>query len=149
MLQAGLVRPRRGYSASVTYQERSFEPEPSSVGMARTFVTDALHLVGVPESISDWARLVTSELATNAVVHARTEFDVGVNTNGEVVISVSDHEATTPVLIEPGLEPGGRGISIIARSSGAWGVEARDSGKRVWCSTTNPRPPDQAVDPWA
>jgi hypothetical protein len=134
----------------VTYQERSFEPVPSSVGMARTFVTEALHVVGDLDSISDWARLVTSELATNAVIHARTEFDVGVDTNGEVVISVSDHEATAPVLVERGLESsGGRGISIVARSSGAWGVEPRGIGKRVWCSTTTARPPNQEVHPWA
>jgi anti-sigma regulatory factor (Ser/Thr protein kinase) len=123
----------------VTYQQRSFVPVVASVGEARRFVTDALHLVGCTEAVTTWARLVTSELATNAVVHARSDFEVGVGTNGQVVISVSDRASQEPVVTHAGpAAPGGRGMLLVAGTSDAWGVEPQGSGKRVWCSSANP-----------
>jgi hypothetical protein len=121
----------------MAYEERSFDPWPSSVAEARGFVAGALTSIGATTIESEWAALVTSELATNAVLHARTGFDVGVGSNGEVVISVSDLDPGLPLHGVPGPDAtGGRGILIVASTSDAWGVEQRPNGKRVWCSTT-------------
>jgi anti-sigma regulatory factor (Ser/Thr protein kinase) len=121
----------------MTYEQRSFEPEPSSVPAARGFVAEALGHIGATESESAWAALVTSELATNAVLHARTGFEVGVGANGQVTISVCDRDPRAPRPRAASPEGvGGRGILIVAATSDAWGVERRPIGKRVWCSTT-------------
>lgn len=46
---------------------------PSSVPAARRFVRDALHRLGAAAAVDD-AQALVSELATNAVIHARTAF---------------------------------------------------------------------------
>ena len=63
--------------ASVTawWHEQIFAVEPPSVALARDFVCQ--HLVAHHQThLVDDVRLVVSELATNAVVHAQTRFGV-------------------------------------------------------------------------
>ena len=50
---------------------REFSPTPETVGEARTFVKDTLQHWEVQRS-ADEIVLLTSELVTNAVVHAKT-----------------------------------------------------------------------------
>ena len=110
---------------------REFAAVPESVGQARRFVASVLrgHQDAVPV-----AQLVTGELAANAVLHARTPFDVQVEANGEIAISVIDHVPDPPVLREPTTDaPNGRGILLVDRLADAWGVEPLPTGKRVWC----------------
>lgn len=120
--------------------QRAFEPLPTSVGDARRFVTDALRACG-HEGLVEWAALVTSELATNAVLHAGTPFDVRVDANGDVIISVIDHspDAPAPRALDTGAT-GGRGLLMVERSSRAWGVERDGTAKRVWCTSPRPGP---------
>lgn len=73
-----------------------------------------------PETVED-ALLVTSELATNALVHGGgiTGFDVDVDSGG-VRVSVSDRSDALPVAARTGDEdgsarPGGRGWPIVCR----------------------------------
>lgn len=73
---------------------RSFEPEPDQVRAARHFVIDSLR---------GWARtsddvpLLVSELATNAVLHARSEFEVAVAvTEQRIRVEVSDRNPRLP-----------------------------------------------------
>jgi anti-sigma regulatory factor (Ser/Thr protein kinase) len=119
----------------VDFAQRSFLSRASSVAAARAFVAEAL--VPSTDAVNHWAELVTSELTTNAVAHAGSEFEVGVQLNGEVVISVSDRSRAQPV--QPAVAPpvgatSGRGMMLIQATSDRWGVESVADGKRVWCA---------------
>ena len=74
-----------------------------------------------------------SELATNAVVHARSDFTVSVwMTDGDLYISVSDGSFDLPAVTERTEEGGGRGLAILAVLATGWGTEPTAAGKRVW-----------------
>ena len=78
--------------------------------------------------------VLTSELVTNAVLHARTPFELGVTTTDDaVVICVGDGggDSAEPEVLR-GRESG-RGIMLVRAIADDWGVgpEARP-GKIVW-----------------
>jgi anti-sigma regulatory factor (Ser/Thr protein kinase) len=114
--------------------EGAWPGTPESVAMAREFVTLHLeehHLAGLVRE----ARLVASELATNAVRHAQTPFAITIEQrNGEVTISVRDWSSEQPVPEVPVmLATGGRGLMLVDALSVTWGVTAKsDGGKSVW-----------------
>src|SRR6476619_1510873 len=62
--------------------ERRFPLDPVSVGRARAFVFDALADTAVDGEL---VRLLTSELATNAVLHAECDFRVRLRTDASIV----------------------------------------------------------------
>ncbi len=75
--------------------------------------------------------LLTSELASNAIRHAGTDFVVNVDrTPDGVRVAVADHAPTAAVLPqEPG---GGFGLGIVAALAERWGSAGEASGKTVW-----------------
>ena len=81
-----------------------------------------------------------SELATNAVQHAATEFEVAIRIapdRSSVRVDVSDGAADFPLLPEQVSDaPRGRGLHIVRGLADAWGVEMRRDrpGKTVWFS---------------
>jgi anti-sigma regulatory factor (Ser/Thr protein kinase) len=80
------------------------------------------------------AKLVISELATNAVVHAGTPFSVSVRPTGSTVrISVRDSKPAHPRLrnARPN-DLSGRGLHLVAATADGWGVEPDPGGKTVW-----------------
>ncbi|MGW2228363.1 ATP-binding protein [Streptomyces formicae] len=90
--------------------------------------------------VTEAAALVVSELATNAVVHAKgigEFFELTLRRrDGVLVVEVSDScrwrmpEVAKP---EPGPDDiGGRGLLIVDAITQAWGVRPRDEGKTVW-----------------
>ena len=111
--------------------ERAFEADPGAIGAARSFVTSR---DGVDGELADSLALVTSELASNAVLHARTPFVVRVGTvDGHVRVSVFDHSARLPERRPHGPDSvTGRGLAIIESLADVWGVEVVDGGKWVW-----------------
>lgn len=115
-------------------RERHLRPVPESVRAARNFVTDTL--VGLAPDTVDRVALMVSELATNSVVHARSEFWVRVETDArEVRVEVTDTGAgvATPRHPEP-TDLHGRGLLIVDNFSDAWGLIAAPAGqgKTVW-----------------
>src|SRR5438552_9770581 len=73
---------------------------PESAGVARRFVRDALMAMEVPAELVERAVLVTSELATNAIVHARTAFVLQVRQAASIpalTVSVTDEAVSIPV----------------------------------------------------
>jgi anti-sigma regulatory factor (Ser/Thr protein kinase) len=80
------------------------------------------------------AELLISELASNAVRHARTPFEVQVwagpaGLRAEVV----DGSVDLPVLGDWGADADrGRGLRILDSLASAWGVERRAGAKAVW-----------------
>jgi anti-anti-sigma factor len=111
---------------------RHFPCAPGSVPEARGFVVSAL--IGESQEVRDRAELLVSELATNAVLHARTEFSVVVTSAVEAIrVAVTDSGEGQPERRSPsGLEPRGRGLQIVDALSDHWGVEeAAPTGKSV------------------
>jgi anti-sigma regulatory factor (Ser/Thr protein kinase) len=109
-------------------------PEPGSPAVAREFVTAALrHSRVAPETV-DVARLLTSELVTNAVMHAGTPITVSVRvTERRVHVTVDDAEVTCPSPAgDAELDTHGRGLTIVDRLAHHWGVDRRQEGKSVW-----------------
>jgi hypothetical protein len=103
-----------------------------------------MHLVehGLPDLVDD-LMLAVSELATNAVQHARTPFTVTLQRHGaSVLIAVKDGSTETPAPADAHLlDLGGRGLSIVACLSRDWGVIAgHDGTKSVWASFDEPAP---------
>ena len=92
------------------------------------------------DDLVECAELGVSELVTNALLHASLPLTVRVRgTREHPRIEVRDGSTELPVLPGPG--PGedddllltfGRGLSIVARCSTAWGVELEEDGKIVW-----------------
>ena len=113
------------------YPSRQFPPSHAAVSDARSFVVEQLRI--------DPARCVLlatalAEVATNAVVHARTPFTVSVGRQGELVhVEVADGNPDLPVPKAASLQaPTGLGLRIVDEISTRWGAEATPEGKTVW-----------------
>ena len=108
--------------------------QPVSASRARDFVRHRLGEQGLAY-LEDDVVLVVSELATNAMVHARTPFRVCLQAfELTLLLEVEDGCQTGPVLVAPQpLDTRGRGLAIVRLLSRDWGVNARvDGGKSVW-----------------
>lgn len=86
------------------------------------------------EELEDAATLLTSELVTNAVLHARSAAELVVRVDGRRLwVGVADGMVTAPVRKNYGPQAGtGRGILLVEHVASAWGTEASDDGKVVW-----------------
>jgi anti-sigma regulatory factor (Ser/Thr protein kinase) len=105
-----------------------------SVPTARDFVVSVLEARGLTDVLWE-AALCATELATNAVLHARTSFTVRVSGAGPgcARLSVSDGSPRSPLARGHGIEAGtGRGMYLVAILALRWGVETTDAGKEVW-----------------
>lgn len=123
----------------------AYQPEPTAVAAARHFVRATLQewpLTGASSQgheLVDDAVLLTSELVTNAVVHAATPVQVTCRLfGGSVEVMVSDgHPAR--MLPEsahgehgPADQTGGRGLLLPAALAAEWGVTYGRTAKAVW-----------------
>ena len=105
-----------------------------SASQARAFVSRHLLDHKLAHLVDD-IRLVVSELATNAMVHAQTPFTVTLGGFEDTVfLAVLDGSRVGPTLvIARDLDTSGRGVSIVQTLSRDWGVRDRTSGgKTVW-----------------
>ncbi|NJP47518.1 SpoIIE family protein phosphatase [Actinacidiphila epipremni] len=126
----------------------SFEPVGRSVAVARAFVRDTLHGWGFADVVDD-AVVLTSELVTNAVVHAGTAADVRcLRYETAVRVEVADHYPEREVPLQgrgrPHRDPdheGGRGLLLCAALASRWGVEYTAAGKHVWFQLDLPERP--------
>ena len=78
---------------------------------------------------------MVTELATNAVVHARSPFLVVVRVEHAAVrLTVQDNSRAQPRVRRNGHRAvsGGRGLHVVGALTRQWGVEATDDGKAVW-----------------
>ena len=125
-----------------TAPSRRLPPVAQSVREARRFLEVAL-----PRTDGDTlytAQLLTSELVTNAVLHAGTGIDVRAwESNGRVHVRVTDEmPSRLPTPHEQAPDAGtGRGLHMVEHLSAACGVEVSPSGKTVWFELW-PKPSD-------
>lgn len=117
--------------------------EISSAGRARIFLADVLPGWSLTRLLDD-ALLLTSELVTNAVIHARSAVALTVRlTEDRLRVEVADQGQGALVMREP--DPGdthGRGLLLLEALSSAWGTSADEHGKLVWfeLATKDERP---------
>ena len=111
---------------------RTFEPLVTSAGDVRRFVDAALAEWQIQDGLVSF---LANELATNAILHARTEFEVRLTRKGSTCrIEVTDANPRVPVLQPvPAEAPSGHGMMIMNRQAESWGVELAPEGKTVWC----------------
>jgi anti-sigma regulatory factor (Ser/Thr protein kinase) len=125
---------------TVGWAHQGFWPaDPASVHRVRTFVTAALERHNLSSLDGDLA-VVVSELATNALRHASTEFTVTLEGGPDAVtVLVRDGSPNLPVLNAPdALSLTGRGLQMVEWLSKDWGVRCDASGKTVWASFRRP-----------
>lgn len=126
----------------------SFDPVGRSVASARSFVRDTLQGWGFADIVDD-AVVLTSELVTNAVVHAGTSADVLCLRSDEGVrIEVADRYPEreiplqgSPVNMGSPDREGGRGLQLCAALAGRWGVDYTPTHKQVWFQLDLPERP--------
>lgn len=114
-------------------------------------VVDALLPVWNLADLQDDAKLIASELATNAFKHApgpdSFELELVRRSRG-VRISLADASSIQPVVAELSHDgTGGRGMRIVARLGSAWGPEEYHGGKRVWVELDQPFPALHLIRP--
>ncbi|MDQ1684102.1 MAG: hypothetical protein QOC82_839 [Frankiaceae bacterium] len=108
-------------------------PEPKAAKAARDFVDERVRS-HVPDETADVAVLLTSELVTNVVVHARTPMRLHVDvTDHAVRVAVAD-EVPRPPTERSNHESRltGRGINLVKSLAAQWGVDPCPTGKTVW-----------------
>ena len=114
-----------------TIGERDFTPDAASVAQARRYV---LSLLELDPTTTESVQLAVSELATNAVLHARSPFRVRISRDDESArVEVFDHSSAPAARKDYGPSAvTGRGLTIVERVTDAWGVTPDGSGKWVW-----------------
>ncbi|MFE9449887.1 SpoIIE family protein phosphatase [Streptomyces sp. NPDC006739] len=126
----------------------SFEPVGRSVATARSFVRDTLQGWGFADIVDD-AVVLTSELVTNAVVHAGTHAEVlCLRAEDGVRIEVADRYPEREVPLQGSVatmgspdREGGRGLQLCAALATRWGVDYTPTHKNVWFQLDLPERP--------
>ena len=110
-----------------------FAPVPPSVPEVRRRLKIVLGSLGVVRDAADAALLVATELATNAVEHARTEFWVTLSIEDPGILQISVRDYSTQRL-EPRprdvFADRGRGLQVVA-ALGRWVCITQPDGKTV------------------
>lgn len=113
----------------------ALSPHPTSVGAARDHVRLAMRAWPCSASMDD-AVLAADELVSNAIVHARTGFELTVRLEPTAVrVTVRDFSRGRPILFAVDADAdGGRGLMLVMALAGSWHTEATATGKLVWCA---------------
>ncbi len=109
-----------------------FPMRVDSVSQARHFVRHMFRVF--PSRTVEIAELLTSELATNAVIHGCTPFDVIVSQDDDA-LRVAVHDGSNRMPVPPAgkpSDPNGRGLSMVELLSDHWGTIQNSPGKTVW-----------------
>lgn len=108
------------------------DPLPRVVGQARQFVRR--HAPELPGATADALLLLTSELVSNAVLHARTAIEVGLTvTETSVVVTVHDLDLATPEQHPYLHREGGWGLALVAALAQSTAISPHpEGGKTAW-----------------
>jgi anti-sigma regulatory factor (Ser/Thr protein kinase) len=104
---------------------------------ARLYVVGVLTGWDVPENIIDTARLLTSELASNASAHGQNQggtFTLEVRSFGCCFgVDVADHSPDPPVVRSVEVDnENGRGLLLVEEVADSWGYYFGSGRKHVW-----------------
>jgi len=109
--------------------------EPTGPSRVRQWMTTRLRDWSVPEPVIGAAILCTSELTTNALLHAGTPAQVHIDLNAErLLVSVADTGTRGSVARArtDALSSRGRGLGLIEQLSDTWGTDPTVRGSTVW-----------------
>ena len=108
------------------------QPLPRLVADARRFVAE--HAPDLPAETHDVLVLATSELVTNAVLHARTEIEIGITVaEHTVLVTVHDLDLARPQQRPYDGREGGWGLGLVGAMTEASALEVHaDGGKTAW-----------------
>jgi sigma-B regulation protein RsbU (phosphoserine phosphatase) len=128
-------QPAARHLATQVARSPLYDRDPRSVGAVRSFVAE--QLTGFDAATLSPVLLMASELATNALEHARTMFGVTVEVDSDNLIHVEvvDFGSGAPVVRQPHpTDDHGRGLQIVRRLAHTWGVQKREGGvgKSTW-----------------
>jgi anti-sigma regulatory factor (Ser/Thr protein kinase) len=128
----------------MTY-ELTLAPTVDSVGVGRRLVSEALAEWDL-SSLSYTAALLTSEVLTNSLLHARTQIVLTVERTEprSVTISVRDGSRIVPRRRGHAQDATtGRGLELLDRLSDSWRVDTDETGKTLTFTVGADK------DPWA
>jgi serine phosphatase RsbU (regulator of sigma subunit)/anti-sigma regulatory factor (Ser/Thr protein kinase) len=153
------VEERLGNVSGQTVRRLRLPPADTSPAAARAAVAAVLDETGL-DPLRPEALLLTSELVTNGVIHARTEIEVEIIADAEGVrVTVTDFAVPDPSLVvaevtiggagpdDPDGRPpagrlnrlddaqpaeGGRGLLLVSRFASRWGTTHEPGGRQVW-----------------
>ena len=108
------------------------EPVVESTPVARHWI--AAHLRDLPAEVTGCAALLTSELVTNAVLHAATPLCITLHILPDRIrVDVADGNPSFPSIKDYGRDAAtGRGLTLFNTLASNWGVQAVEDGKIVW-----------------
>jgi anti-sigma regulatory factor (Ser/Thr protein kinase) len=117
---------------TILRDSRALPCRPTSVAAARHLVRAVLG--DLPLEAVEATALMVSELATNCVRHAGTDFELTIDrTRSQIRVALSDGTSTPPVVRHVGPQAlSGRGLHIVDSMADAWGVSTGAEGKTVW-----------------
>lgn len=113
-------------------QHLHLDPQPHLVSAARAFVLE--HCGDLSTETRDVLELLTSELVTNAILHAGTPLEVGLTRSAaSVVVTVHDlDQRRVEQLPYPGRE-GGWGLGLVSALATESSLDPHpDGGKTAW-----------------
>jgi anti-sigma regulatory factor (Ser/Thr protein kinase) len=117
--------------------QRTFAASDTAPRAAREFLRESLATQTL-DGFGELSELLTTELVTNAVRHARSAATVRVSMD-EDCLRVEVDDASTSVPVVRPRDPArsfGNGLLLVATLSTDWGVEMRPDGKTVWFELT-------------
>jgi anti-sigma regulatory factor (Ser/Thr protein kinase) len=137
-----MISGAKGQKGCVETARLELPGTPAAPSVARLFIRNLCNEWGAL-SVCDVAELLSSELVTNAVIHARSPVELQAVYDDRSILRIDVYDRSAgPVNPEPrqpseGAE-GGRGLAIVAKLSCRWGVESLAHGKRVWFTLAAP-----------
>ncbi|QQC88366.1 SpoIIE family protein phosphatase [Streptomyces alfalfae] len=120
-------------TAPLDIAARELACEPVSVPAGRRFLSEKLTEWGLAE-LTDSALLLTSELLTNGVRHARGPLHLRLwHSARELGVEITDHSTPRPrARLAESTEEDGRGLLLVDALAHAWGTRPDTAGKTVW-----------------
>lgn len=113
--------------------EAELECTPEAARAAREFVAAALAAWDLDDE-NRLAALLTSEVVTNAVLHAHSNCRLAIeHVPPEVMVEVWDRSPQVPAVQLPDLHTEkGRGLFLVQSLASRWGMRPAGEGKAVW-----------------
>ena len=106
------------------------DPVPRLVSDARRFVLE--HAPDLPPETQDSLVLLTSELVTNAVLHARTEIELGITIGDEsIVVTVHDLDLARSEQDPYASREGGWGLGLVSALAEVSAMQTDPAGGKV------------------
>jgi hypothetical protein len=126
---AARPRARQTRSEIVDVSEQAFGADRTQLASVREFVRAAIEQRTVEAAFADF---VVTEFATNAIIHAHSDFVVRVGFTPSLLrIEVYDHSDEPPLVGRH--QPAIHGLEMVDRLVPDWGYAAREGGgKTVW-----------------